>query len=89
MPGILQISKQAKKKPRPKAKNKPILWECRLLEVRVAKGLTRKAVSKVTSITEVQIWRLETGANVRLSTAYVLAKFYGLSIDYLWPHLKE
>lgn len=52
---------------------------------REVRELTQKEVSKVTGITEVSISRYETGERIpKATTAYVLAKIYGISMDRLY-----
>ena len=56
-----------------------------LREVREKKGYTLKDVVKGTGYTEVSISRWETGTRIpKATTAYVLAKCYGVSMDRLY-----
>ena len=52
---------------------------------REVKNLTQSDVSKITGITEVSISRYETEERIpKATTAYVLAKCYGVSMDRLY-----
>ena len=58
----------------------------RLVTLRQARGLTRYAVWKATGIPQPILGRLEHlsyGGDVRARTIHTLAKFYGVSMEYL------
>lgn len=76
------------------AKNKPhrngqpsrtVYWKCRLREMRDALGLSMRDIEKATGIASSTLCHTEHGCDPTLTTAMTLAKFFGKSIEYLWP----
>lgn len=69
--------------------NVPVKWVCELCYNRQRLGLTIAAVAKATGLNPSTIWEAEQGQEVRLMTAWKLAKFYGLDIADLWEPIPE
>lgn len=61
--------------------------ECRCREVRHELGLTIRDVAAATGISNPCICDVERGSETTLGTARKLAKFYGKSVDWLWPEI--
>ena len=62
----------------------------RLKEIREDRDLLQKDIAKILNITQVQYSRYETGIRlIPLDKLNTLAKFYGVSIDYLIGNTDE
>lgn len=86
-PAMTPAQRLAAKKPARKAKpppGKPIM-KCTMRLVRMSLHLSLRDVSEEIGMAVANIHRIELGGEVQLTTARKLAKFYGKSIDELWP----
>lgn len=65
------------------------IWECRLRERRKALKLTLRQVAERIGFSIGHVSAIEHGAETTLRTARLLADFFGVTIEDLWPKLKE
>jgi transcriptional regulator with XRE-family HTH domain len=74
-----------KKERRPMMSRKaPWAGLCRLKEFREGKGLTLRDVEVATGVPNATVSQAERGADLVLSTAMVLADFFGVSVEDIW-----
>ena len=59
--------------------------ECTVRVHRLALGLTMEDVAAAVGICPTTAFRIEHGCECQISTAKKLAKFFGKSIEELWP----
>lgn len=59
-------------------------FDCALRKIRKELGLTLRDVEKGSGVNLPGIWRCEIGAEVELSKALKLAKFFGVPVEQLW-----
>lgn len=83
----LSVNKGPARKARAAANGWSLICRCR--EIRNDLGLTIRDVAAATGISNPCICDVERGAETTISTARKLAKFYGKTIDWLWPELVE
>jgi transcriptional regulator with XRE-family HTH domain len=60
-------------------------WDCKIRGLRESLGLSMLDVTNATGIQPSSQSLAERGKDLNLSTAYKLAKFYGKTIEELWP----
>lgn len=65
------------------------VFNCSLRMRRLAKGLSMKEVAKACDVAITAVARWESGINIRLSTAFKVAAFFGVAIEELWQPLAE
>lgn len=78
---IAATKKPHKAKPLPAC---PVLV-CTIRSVRQSLRLSLRDVAKATNLAIANIHRVERGGDVQLTTARALAKFYGKTLEELWP----
>lgn len=89
-PSLTPAELVATMKPRKKlAALKPRVHQNRLRELRAEVGLTLREVSAglapIRKLSQASIFDAERGGEVILSTAKALARFYGKTIEEIWP----
>lgn len=57
---------------------------CRLRQMREQFGLTLDDVASAVGMSKTGYWEAESGRDVRLTTAFKLATFYGVTVHDLW-----
>lgn len=64
---------------------KPI-WDCssQLEAMRESKGLSQIAFAKIVGVAHSAYWRIENGGEVKMSTAFKIAQFYGVDVGQIW-----
>lgn len=64
---------------------KPI-WDCssQLEAMRESKQLSQIEFARAVGIAHSAYWRIENGGEVKMSTAYAIAKFHGVSVGQIW-----
>jgi transcriptional regulator with XRE-family HTH domain len=77
--------KVSKSKPKRQKIHVESEWNCKIRELRESLGLSMQEVTKATGIQPSSQSLAERGKDLNLSTAYKLAKFYGKTIEELWP----
>jgi DNA-binding XRE family transcriptional regulator len=65
-------------------KDRNVVHDCRLAEMRLELGLSLKAVGEAIGMTQAGLWNIEHGTDPMLTTARKIAKFYGKTIDEIW-----
>ncbi len=74
--------KQLKKKT-----SESLIWKCEISTIRKGLGLTLLEVCKSVKLSHRALRQIEAGFDLRLSTAYRIAEFYGKSVSDLWVRL--
>lgn len=86
---LAQTKQRTRKKRNAPAISEAVLWECRLLEAREKVNLSMHDVAAAVGLSVSAYFRIEKGfADVSLSNARALAKFFGSNVYYLWPEWK-
>jgi DNA-binding XRE family transcriptional regulator len=67
----------------------PIIWTCRLREVREGLRLSMRDVGNAIGLSVTGLHQIEHGTDPQLTTARRLADFFGKSIEWLWPERAE
>ena len=64
---------------------KPI-WDCssQLESMRELTGLSQLAFAKRIGVAHSAYWRIENGGDVKMSTAFKIAQFYGVTVGQIW-----
>ena len=66
--------------------NAPIAHKkCNLIVVRERLGISQPEMAVKIGLSPSGLWKLEQGTAVKLNIARKIARFYGKSIDELWP----
>ena len=66
--------------------NAPIIHKkCNLIVVREKLGISQPAMAVKMRLSPSGLWKIEQGTAVKLNVARKIARFYGKSIDELWP----
>ncbi len=70
--------------------NAPIAHKkCNLIVVRERMGVSQPEMAVKMGLSPSGLWKIEQGTAVKLNVARKIAKFYGKSIDELWPEELE
>ena len=80
---------KAAARPRRTKPPRPVVWVCTLLARRQRLGLSQDDVGAGAGISGAAVSEIERGAGVTLVTARRLAKFFGCTVDELWPRLAD
>src|ERR1700743_3652998 len=64
-------------------------WTCRLLEMRHRLHLTLRDIEGRTGVSSAVLSTIEHGTDPQLTTASAIAKFFGVSIETMWPEKLE
>jgi transcriptional regulator with XRE-family HTH domain len=81
---MIPAEKSAKQNRKPKTYCR-VAWRSELFRIRKSWGLTLRQVAKGTGISISTLNRAERGADIYLSHATKIAKYFGLTILELWP----
>lgn len=79
----------AKKTKKPRKETPPrrdAMWQCLLFAKRTALGLSMRDVAEATGMSVTGYFQIEHGADPMLTTARMLADFFGEPVETLWPH---
>ena len=60
-------------------------WRCGCREVRESLRISLRDVAKAIGLSVTALWQVEHGGDPMLTTAVKLARFYGKTIEELWP----
>ena len=88
MKTISQIPKRPKKSLR-SWKERTVIFNCRIREIREAHNLTLRDVSATTKLPIATIQRIERGFACELAKAMILAKFFEQPVEKLFALLPE
>ncbi len=69
---------------KPVKKRRPVVWSCRVREVRMELGLTIGDVSKATGLSNAAICNAEHGSGCDLDTRQRIAGYFGMEVTELW-----
>lgn len=76
----------AKKKPKPPGPaGRKVVWVCRIREVRTRMKLTLRDVEAGTGLHNGHVSQIEGGAELSLSNARVIARYFAMTVEELWP----
>jgi DNA-binding XRE family transcriptional regulator len=64
-------------------------WKCRLAEMRAESGLSLRDLEAATGVTNATLCYAEKGADVNLSTAVKIARFFCVPVETIWPEMLE
>jgi DNA-binding transcriptional regulator YiaG len=85
MPSLSPAAILARKCQRESLPTRPSLKPTPLRIARESLNLALDAVARELGMRTAKLQRLELGQEPRLSEARMLAKFYGVAVDVLWP----
>lgn len=77
------------RKQREQAEAEAAVWRCALRAKRVELRLSMDEVAKAVSMSKAGLWGIEKGSDPMLTTAAKIARFFGCSIESLWPELNS
>lgn len=78
-------SKKRRRLPRRRTQSVNRVLVCRIPEERTKLGLSLLDIKNATKLCVANLWRVEQGGDVQLTTARKLCRFFGMTIDQLWP----
>lgn len=64
-----------------------IVWKCRLRQLRRRDGLSLTDVEQATGINRQVVHNAECGRELRLGTAFKLAKLFRVSVEDMWERI--
>lgn len=75
------------RRPRPQSPLPPPVWVCSIRERRKSLRLTLREVAEAVGLSFGAVRNIESGCDLRLTTARRLMDFFGASSEALWPEL--
>lgn len=81
-------NKKVRRTPKSESR-RPTVWRCTVREYRERLGLTYREIGEALHLSAGFLVDVERGADVRLTNAIGLAKFFGVTIQDLWPERIE
>lgn len=64
-----------------------VTWNCKLGEKRFALNLTLRDIEAGADVSSAVLCAIEHGTDPQLTTARRIAKFFGCSVEEMWPEL--
>ncbi len=62
-----------------------LIWRCQMVRMRTELGLSLRDVEAAIGVSNATLSHVERGTDLTLSTAVKIVKFFGCTIEEMWP----